>query len=67
MKLGDRVKDKISRFQGIIIGRGEFLYEQPQALVASDSLTTEGLKRGNEWIEFERLELCEKTQIGLMK
>lgn len=57
MKLGDRVRDRISGFEGIVIGNAEFLFENPQALVASDSLTSNGLRRDNVWIEHARLEL----------
>lgn len=57
MKLGERVRDRISGFEGIVISRAENLHSPPECLVASDSLDSNGVPRANQWFFESRLEL----------
>jgi hypothetical protein len=55
LKLGDKAKDRLSGFVGVIVQTGEYLYDKP-----SFGLQAEGLHEGKpipvQWFNAERLE-----------
>jgi hypothetical protein len=54
--LGDRVKDKINGFAGIVIGRASYLYGCRQLLVAPEKLDEKGDIRTASWVDEDRFE-----------
>ena len=57
VNLGDKAKDRISGFEGIVIGKAEYLYGCRQVLVAPTKLTKDGKRPDGEWFDEERLEV----------
>jgi hypothetical protein len=55
INLGDKVKDAVAGFTGIVLARMECLYEATQCRVHPDSLDEEGRIKGCEWFEEDRL------------
>ena len=56
IKLGDAVKCKITGFQGIVIGRAEYLHSATQLSVLATTLS-DGQPMDAVWISEARLEL----------
>lgn len=56
IKLGSKVNDRITGFQGIVTGRAQYLHGVDTALVEA-SVGTDGEKH-EEWIAESRLELA---------
>ena len=51
IKLGDRVKDTISGFEGIVTGKAEYLYGCMQILVQPESLQENGQPTESRWMD----------------
>jgi len=51
IKLGDSVKDSISGFEGIAIGKAEYLYGCMQILVQPESLQENGQPTESRWMD----------------
>jgi hypothetical protein len=67
ISLGDRVRDKITGFEGIVLGRCEYLYEATALKVYKDSLRDNGEEFSPFWIEEGRVEVVEaKKHVGFM-
>lgn len=56
MNLGDKVRDKLNGFEGVIVGRAEYLYDVPRALV-DPSCMKDGKPGEGQWIPEARLEV----------
>jgi hypothetical protein len=55
VNLGDRVRDKINGFVGIVTGRADYLYGCRNVLVAGEALDEKGPDA--EWIDEDRVEV----------
>lgn len=56
--LGDRVKDKVTGFEGIVIGRTEWLYGCTRLGVESESMH-EGKPIASQWFDQQRVEILQ--------
>lgn len=57
MRIGDRVKDRISGFAGIITGRTEYLNGCRQFLVSPEKVNKDGESLKGLWIDEQTLEV----------
>ena len=64
IKLGDKVKDSISGFEGIVTGRAEYLYGCVRVLVQPESLQDDGKLAEDTWIDEQRLDEYSKAKVG---
>lgn len=64
MKLGMTVKDRVTGFQGVLIGICQHLTGCDQGLVAPP-IDSEGKRRDSEWFDMHRLERIGDTLIVL--
>ena len=62
--LGDRVKDTLTGFTGVVLGRVEYLTGCNQIFVLPSSESDNELKRG-EWFDIERIERLEGSAVDL--
>lgn len=62
IKLGDKVKDKITGFTGILVGRTEWLNGCIRFGVQSEKLNKDGEPIEPEWFDEERVELVGKKK-----
>jgi len=60
IKLGDSVKDKITGYVGIAIGRSEFLYSSSRVEVQSDAMDGPKLL-DPEWFDEARLTITQQN------
>lgn len=58
--LGAKVKDKLSSFHGVAVGRAEYLFCATHVQVQSETLNAEG-KAPMDWIEEARLQVIGTT------
>ncbi len=58
IKLGARVKDKVSGFTGIVTARCEYLSEAPRVLVEAQA-TESGARAAESWYPETRVEIAE--------
>lgn len=63
VNLGDKVRDKISGFEGIATGRTEYLYKCVHILVSHDKLDKDGKIPDGFWLDEDRLEVLERGRI----
>lgn len=60
VNLGDRVKDRINGFVGIVTGRADFLYGCRQVVVAPENLGSDMSKHPDgAWLDEDRVEVVE--------
>lgn len=57
IKLGDRVRDSLTGFAGVVIGWSVFVYCSPRAEVQAESCEN-GKPRESVWFDAARLERC---------
>ena len=62
VKLGSRVKDWITGFQGIAIGRVEYLYGCSQILIIPETLKEDNV-RESKWFDEQRVLLIEEIPV----
>ena len=55
VRLGQKVRDRISGFAGVVTGRAQYISGCAQALVAP-TVTADGAFRNSEWFDEQRLE-----------
>ena len=55
MNLGERVKDSINGFSGVITARAEYLYGCIRYLVEPQDLDEKGQPKESQWIDEQRL------------
>lgn len=56
LKLGARVRDKITGFAGTLTAKAEYLHGEPQGLVEAEILETKSGKPEQMWLTLTRLE-----------
>ncbi len=56
IKLGMKARDKITGFEGIIVGRAQYLTSCSQAVLVP-TVDGKGLARAGEWFDEARLEI----------
>lgn len=61
LKLGQVAKDKITGFQGVIIGRCEYLTGCTQVLIVPQKLGADGKRQDGEWFDEQRVTPTGKT------
>ena len=66
IKLGNRVKDSITGFTGIVIGRNEWLYGCEQILIQPDKLK-DGVPVKAEWFDEQRIVLLSNKKLPTTK
>lgn len=59
MRIGDRIRDKVSGFQGIATGLTEYLNGCRQFLVSPETLGAKGEPIKGQWIDEQTLEVVE--------
>lgn len=59
VQLGDRVRDRITGFEGIVIGITEWLYQCRRPIVQPSGLTTDGKLRDTSSFDEDQLEIIE--------
>lgn len=60
VKLGQKVKDKITKFEGTVTGRAEYLTGCAQVLVVP-GIGADGAMRAAEWFDEQRLDVDTDT------
>ncbi len=60
VELGDKVKDRINSFTGIVTGRAEYLYGCVHVLVAPVAIPADGKHPDGVWLDEERVEVIER-------
>jgi hypothetical protein len=60
VRLGSKVKDLISGFEGIATGRTEYLYGCAQVCIVPDKLSDKGELLGGEWFDEQRVHVVEE-------
>jgi hypothetical protein len=61
VQLGDKVRDRISGFEGIVIGITEYLYGCRRPFVQPTTLTSDGKPLGAEAFDEPQLEVLERS------
>lgn len=61
--LGDRVKDELTGFTGIVIVRSEHLQGCLQVAVKPETLDKDGVPKKTQWFDEPQLEIVEKGVI----
>jgi hypothetical protein len=56
VNLGDKVRDRINGFEGIVTGRAVYLYGCVQVLVAPTKLAEDGKCPDSVWFDEDRVE-----------
>lgn len=65
IQLGQKVKDVITGFEGLTVGRAEYLTGCTQVLVVPQRLTAEGKRIDGEWFDEQRLQVTDETMLRL--
>lgn len=67
MRFGDRARDKVTGFEGIVIGRTEWITGCDQYALQPQGVNTDGKKFEAVWFDVQRLEVTEQAVIALPK
>lgn len=62
-ELGDRVRDRVNGFEGMVTGRAEYLYGSTQILVTPTEAPTEGKPPLNVWLDEDRVEMVSEGDV----
>ena len=62
--LGDKVKDRINGFTGIVTGRAEYLYGCVQVLVAPTVIGKDGKHPDSVWLDEDRVAVTKASVVG---
>jgi hypothetical protein len=65
IRLGDRVRDRISGFEGIVIGITDWLYQCRRPIVQPSGLDKDGAVMKTESFDEEQLEVVEAGAFAL--
>lgn len=65
VSLGDRVRDTVNGFVGIVTGRAEYLYGCVQVLVSPTVLDKDGKQLDSAWIDEGRVDVIEAGAIAV--
>lgn len=60
IQLGDRVRDRITGFEGIVIGVTDWLYQCRRPIVQPSTLTSDGSPTGTQSFDEDQLEVLER-------
>ena len=60
IQLGDRVRDRISGFEGIVVGITDWLYQCRRPIVQPSSLTSDGKPTESQSFDEDQLEIVER-------
>jgi hypothetical protein len=60
VKLGDKVRDRINGFEGVVTGRADYLFGCRQVLVAPTQLGEQGKHPDSTWLDEDRVEVREE-------
>lgn len=63
--LGAKVRDLITGYGGIAIGRTEYLYGCSQICISPDRLGEKGERLDSEWFDEQRVEVVEERPIPI--
>lgn len=63
VKLGSKVRDTITGFEGIAMGRTQYIYGCNQIMVTPDRLGEGGKRLEPEWFDEQRIETLEEREI----
>ena len=63
-KLGSFVMDGVSGFDGVVIGRAEYLHGCVQLLVQPKSLQENGQPTESRWMDEQRFTMKSKAKVG---
>ena len=63
-KLGDFVRDYVSGFEGIVIGKAEYLYGCVQILIQPESLQENGQPTESRWMDEQRFDPNSEAEAG---
>jgi len=66
IKMGARVRDNITGFEGIVIGRSEWMHGCARCAVQSNTLK-DGVPIDAEWFDDQRLEVIEELPVKVSK
>lgn len=61
VRLGLRYRDRVSGFVGTAVGRADYLYDAPTALLVA---RTDQAPSDSRWVSEVRLELCPESNAG---
>jgi hypothetical protein len=64
LQLGDRVKCKVTGFEGVVLGRAVYLTSVPMCQVQPIGLGQNGQPIDSKWIDEGRLEVCGEKMVG---
>jgi hypothetical protein len=59
IRLGDRVRDRITGFEGVVIGITDWLYQCRRPIVQPTTLTSEGKTNDSQSFDEEQLEVIQ--------
>jgi hypothetical protein len=64
LQLGDRVKCKVTEFEGVVLGRAVYLTSVPTCWVQPTGLGQNGQPIEPKWIDEGRLQVCGEKMVG---
>lgn len=64
-QLGDKVKDKVTGYEGIVIARSEYLNGCIRYGVQRDKLTKEGKPQESEWFDEKQLAIVKAKAVNV--
>lgn len=63
IKLGDKVRDKVTKFQGIAIGRKDYLYCSPEIWIQPETCKDDGTMLDAVYFDEDRVEVIEGRNV----
>ena len=60
--LGQRARDKVTGWEGVLTGRATYLYGCTQYVITATELDKDGKLRDGEWFDEGRIELLSEKQ-----
>ena len=64
VNLGDKVKDRLTPFEGVVVGKADYLYGCKQVLVRSEAMK-DGTPIDAVWMDEDRVEVVEQTAVAV--
>jgi hypothetical protein len=63
VKLGDKVRDSVTKFEGVALAKMDALFEATQFRIHRETLKSDGDIQGGIWIEAGRLEVLDSPRM----
>lgn len=60
VSLGDRVRSKLTGFQGVVVGKCQYIQQCDQVLVKPETLDKDGNIRKGEWLDEPWVEIIKR-------